>query len=92
MKPINKIIDKYQNYVKHCVDETGRNTTLLPRFLGIYSLEFEDPNIPDVVLMAQKNFFAATHKIHKKYDLKGSTHNRFASEKERAKKSFVCCY
>ena len=87
MKSINNIVGKYQNYVKDCIDETGKNRTLLPRFLGIYSLEFEDSNIPDVVLMAQKNFFAATHKIHKKYDLKGSTHNRFASKKERAKKS-----
>lgn len=73
--------------------QNGLIDTLLPRFLGLYA--FTGPSISPggkakricFVLMA--NVFAGSRQIHLKYDLKGSTHGRRSSEKERKKKSPV---
>ena len=44
---------------------------------------------PDCTVVAMTNFFAAAFSIGTKFDLKGSTVGRAASEKEKSKKSPV---
>ncbi|CAH8439060.1 unnamed protein product [Dicrocoelium dendriticum] len=58
--------------------------TLLPKFHGFYCYQTSRKNIRFVVM---NNLLPSSVKIHEKYDLKGSTHNRRASEKELAKSS-----
>jgi hypothetical protein len=66
----------------------GFTETLLPRFLGLYSLTIgNDPKPVRVLVMA--NVFGGAVTIDRKYDLKGSMHGRLASKKEAAKKSPV---
>mmetsp|Transcript_21167 Transcript_21167/g.42706 ORF Transcript_21167/g.42706 Transcript_21167/m.42706 type:complete len:518 (-) Transcript_21167:31-1584(-) len=99
VKTLVKIIKDYCAYVESCKGERKSSTatgakkteseTLLPRYLGLYGLEFDDPDVPDVVVVAMTNFFGGAYAINRKFDLKGSTYQRAASEKERAKKSPV---
>lgn len=103
VKTLTRILSSYQDHVKSCADSSGStnvdgdgnnsavssaNSSLLPRYLGLYKLIFQD-DTPDVTLVVMTNFFAAANEIHKKFDLKGSTYHREASEKERAKSSPV---
>ena len=37
-------------------------------------------------MIVMKNVFAANHRLHKKYDLKGSTVDREATDKDHARK------
>lgn len=85
IKTLIKILPKYAEYVK----KQG-SKTLLPRYLGMYQLSFTEKDSPeDVTMVVMTNFFGGSHKIHCRFDLKGSTFKRFASEKERAKKAPV---
>lgn len=66
----------------------GFTETLLPRFLGLYSVVV--PNEPKPIrVLVMANVFGGTMSIDRRYDLKGSTHGRKASKRERAKKSPV---
>ncbi|KHJ49114.1 hypothetical protein D918_00232 [Trichuris suis] len=74
---VHSILQKYHNYV---VEQRSR--TLLPQYVGMYRLTVEGAEIYAVVM---RNIFSRNYPISKKYDLKGSTVQRQASEKERAK-------
>ncbi|ORC93710.1 putative phosphatidylinositol-4-phosphate 5-kinase-like [Trypanosoma theileri] len=56
--------------------------TLLPHFVGHHRLEIEGEKI-NIIIM--QNVFATGNTIHEKYDLKGSTVGRFATEAEKMK-------
>ncbi|KAL3311757.1 hypothetical protein Ciccas_009658, partial [Cichlidogyrus casuarinus] len=58
--------------------------TLLPKFYGLHSYRSGGKNIRFVIM---NNILPSRLKIHEKYDLKGSTYKRQASEKERNKSS-----
>ncbi|CAL4060412.1 unnamed protein product [Meganyctiphanes norvegica] len=57
--------------------------TLLPKFSGLYKYKCNTKNIRIIVM---HNVFPSDIEIHQKYDLKGSTYKRKASDKEKAKK------
>lgn len=66
----------------------GFNETLLPRFLGLYSLQLPGkPNAEPVRVLVMANVFGGAMSIDRRYDLKGSTHGRVASKKECAKRA-----
>jgi len=66
----------------------GFTETLLPRFLGLYSVMV--PNEPKPVrVLVMANVFGGTMSIDRRYDLKGSTHGRRASKRELAKRAPV---
>lgn len=56
--------------------------TLLPKFYGLYCVQAGGKNIRIVVM---NNLLPRSVKMHMKYDLKGSTYKRRASQKEREK-------
>ncbi|XP_048476347.1 phosphatidylinositol 4-phosphate 5-kinase type-1 alpha isoform X1 [Rhincodon typus] len=56
--------------------------TLLPKFFGLYCIQSGGNNIRLVVM---NNLLPRVMKMHLKYDLKGSTYKRRASQKEREK-------
>uniref|UniRef100_A0A672PML7 Phosphatidylinositol 4-phosphate 5-kinase type-1 alpha-like n=1 Tax=Sinocyclocheilus grahami TaxID=75366 RepID=A0A672PML7_SINGR len=61
--------------------------TLLPKFYGLYCVQAEGKNIRIVVM---NNLLPRAVPMHLKFDLKGSTHKRRASPKERAKNLPTC--
>ncbi|XP_039265956.1 phosphatidylinositol 5-phosphate 4-kinase type-2 alpha-like [Styela clava] len=67
-------------YHQYAVEQGGQ--TLLPQYLGMYRLTLN--NVEHYVLVT-RNVMSNTLKTHKKYDLKGSTVQREASEKEKTK-------
>lgn len=62
-------------------------TSFLPRFLGLFDLTLlsGDGAGQSYSLVVMTNFFAGMLAIHKRFDLKGSTYKRAASEREKAK-------
>uniref|UniRef100_A0A7S1A134 PIPK domain-containing protein n=1 Tax=Noctiluca scintillans TaxID=2966 RepID=A0A7S1A134_NOCSC len=76
-------------YVQHLDNEPS---SLLPRYLGLYRLvmkvkDGKGGEKPDTIWIGvMPNLFAGIHVISLRYDLKGSTAGRTASEKERIKK------
>jgi len=64
----------------------GFYETLLPRYLGLYSVLVGEDNVP-VKVLVMVNAFSGGSVISRRYDLKGSTHGRLASKKEIAKKT-----
>ncbi|CAH8491832.1 unnamed protein product [Schistosoma haematobium] len=58
--------------------------TLLPKYYGLYCYQSGHKNIRFVVM---NNLLPSSVRIHEKYDLKGSTYGRQASDAERAKSS-----
>ncbi|KAI6235150.1 Phosphatidylinositol 5-phosphate 4-kinase type-2 alpha [Aphelenchoides besseyi] len=67
-------------YHSHVVERQGK--TLLPQYLGLYRITVDGTDSYHLVM---RNVFGSKYTIHKKYDLKGSTVQRQASEKERSK-------
>ncbi|XP_032788512.2 phosphatidylinositol 4-phosphate 5-kinase type-1 alpha isoform X2 [Daphnia magna] len=57
--------------------------TLLPKFFGFYSYICNSKTVRMVVM---NNLLPSSIKLHEKYDLKGSTYKRKASDMERSKK------
>jgi len=74
---LHAILKQYHEYV---VERHGK--TLLPQFLGLYRVTVDNS---DTYLLVMRNIFGGKYAIHKKYDLKGSTVQRQASEKEKTK-------
>merc|ERR1719341_685668 len=58
--------------------------TLLTKYYGMFAYQ---AGLKKIRLVVMKNLFPSGVKMHLKFDLKGSTHGRKASKKERAKKS-----
>ena len=56
--------------------------TLLPQYLGVYRITVDNK---ETYLLVMKSVFSSKFKIHKKYDLKGSTVDRQASSKEKVR-------
>ncbi|OWA54144.1 Phosphatidylinositol 4-phosphate 5-kinase type-1 alpha [Hypsibius exemplaris] len=56
--------------------------TLLPKFFGLYCYKAFGKNVRILVM---DNILPRRIKYHHKFDLKGSSYNRFASEKEKTK-------
>lgn len=71
-----------REYHAHVVTNDGE--TLLPQYLGMYRITV---NSAETYWMVMRNVFSSTLKMHKKYDLKGSTVDRAASNKEKEKSS-----
>ncbi|KAI1717078.1 phosphatidylinositol-4-phosphate 5-Kinase domain-containing protein [Ditylenchus destructor] len=74
---IHSILKQYHEYV---VETHGK--TLLPQYLGLYRITVDGS---ETYLLVMRNIFGGKYNIHKKYDLKGSTIQRQASEKEKSK-------
>ena len=73
-----KMLPKYTRYVKE-----NSTASLLPQFYGLYTLKFSGARELSFVVM--NYWFASTKHIGKRYDLKGSSHGRSASEREKRK-------
>lgn len=78
-------VEEMHCYLKHyhpyIVERHGK--TLLPQYLAMYRLTVDNIETYMVVI---RNVFSSHLRVHKKYNLKGSTIDREASEKERGKK------
>ncbi|XP_071946658.1 phosphatidylinositol 5-phosphate 4-kinase type-2 alpha-like [Antedon mediterranea] len=74
---MHELLKAYHKYVVEIHGET-----LLPQYLGMYRLTV-DGNETYMIIM--RGVFSSTLAIHRKYDLKGSTVDRQASDKEKAK-------
>lgn len=77
IEQMHSLLKQYHPYV---VERHGK--TLLPQYLAMYRITVDNVETYMVVI---RNAFSSNIKIHKKYDLKGSTVDREASQKEREK-------
>lgn len=77
-------VERMHSFLKHyhpyIVERHGK--TLLPQYLGMYRLTVDGV---EHYLVAMRNVFSNHLTIHRKFDLKGSTVDREASEKEKEK-------
>jgi 1-phosphatidylinositol-5-phosphate 4-kinase len=77
-------VERMHSFLKHyhpyIVERHGK--TLLPQYLGMYRLTVD--NVEHYIVVT-RNVFSNHLNIHRKFDLKGSTVDREASEKEREK-------
>lgn len=76
---LHNILPKYYHYI---VEKHAK--TLLPQYLGVYRITVDNK---ETYLLVMKSVFSTKFKIHKKYDLKGSTVDRQASSKEKTKEN-----
>nr|XP_014353107.1 PREDICTED: phosphatidylinositol 5-phosphate 4-kinase type-2 beta isoform X2 [Latimeria chalumnae] len=74
---MHRILKKYHQFI---VEWHG--STLLPQFLGMYRLTVDGV---ETYMVVTRNVFSHRLIVHRKYDLKGSTVSREASDKEKAK-------
>ncbi|KAG8177507.1 hypothetical protein JTE90_012571 [Oedothorax gibbosus] len=81
VEQMHSLLKQYHPYI---VERHGK--TLLPQYLGMYRLTVEGA---ETYIVVMRNIFTTRLKIHKKYDLKGSTVDREASEKEKEKENPV---
>ncbi|ETE56252.1 hypothetical protein L345_18037, partial [Ophiophagus hannah] len=65
-----------------CQNLNQNPRTLLPKFYGLYCVQAGGKNIRIVVM---NNLLPRSVRMHQKFDLKGSTYKRRASQKEREK-------
>ncbi|KAI0981163.1 hypothetical protein GJ496_004624, partial [Pomphorhynchus laevis] len=63
---------------KHYIETRGR--TLLPMYVGLFRLVVDDRHI---YLLVSKHIFDTALPLHEMYSIKGSTVDRYASEKDR---------
>ncbi|CAI8016720.1 Phosphatidylinositol 5-phosphate 4-kinase type-2 alpha [Geodia barretti] len=71
-----------QPYHAHAVTTEGK--TLLPHYLGMYRLTV---NNTETYWIVMRNVLSSSVTIHRKFDLKGSTVDRAATHKEKAKEN-----
>ncbi|ELU08768.1 hypothetical protein CAPTEDRAFT_144687 [Capitella teleta] len=69
-----------KDYHQHIVER--HSETLLPQYMGMYRVTVNDS---ETYLLVMRHIFSPRLNIHRKYDLKGSTVDRQASEKEKSK-------
>lgn len=74
---LHQILPEYHAYVV-----THEGKTFLPHFLGLYRLTV---NSVESYWIVMRNVLNTSVRMHKKFDLKGSTVDRSASDKEKAK-------
>uniref|UniRef100_A0A672Q6L7 Phosphatidylinositol 5-phosphate 4-kinase type-2 alpha n=1 Tax=Sinocyclocheilus grahami TaxID=75366 RepID=A0A672Q6L7_SINGR len=74
---MHNILKKYHQYIVEC-----HGTTLLPQFLGMYRLTVDGD---ETYMIVTRNVFSHRLSVYKKYDLKGSTVAREASDKEKVR-------
>ncbi|XP_072271022.1 phosphatidylinositol 5-phosphate 4-kinase type-2 beta isoform X1 [Pyxicephalus adspersus] len=74
---MHNILKKYHQFIVEC-----HGNTLLPQFLGMYRLTVDGI---ETYMVVTRNVFGHRLGVHRKYDLKGSTVCREASDKEKAK-------
>uniref|UniRef100_A0A8C2L500 Phosphatidylinositol 5-phosphate 4-kinase type-2 alpha n=1 Tax=Cyprinus carpio TaxID=7962 RepID=A0A8C2L500_CYPCA len=72
---MHNILKKYHQYIVEC-----HGNTLLPQFLGMYRLTVDGD---ETYMTVTRNVFSHRLPVYKKYDLKGSTVAREASDKEK---------
>jgi len=77
VEEMHSLLKQYHPYI---VDRHAK--TLLPQYLAMYRITVE--NI-ETYLAVIRNVFSAHLKVHRKYDLKGSTVDREATVKEKGK-------
>jgi len=77
VEEMHHFLKQYHPYI---VDRHAK--TLLPQYLAMYRFTVDNVETYMVVI---RNVFSTHLKVHKKYDLKGSTVDREASDKEREK-------
>merc|ERR1712113_761010 len=80
-KLMRKILPQYYYYVKN------QPNTLLTKFYGMYRVKTH--NRQPIYFVVMGSVFYTDLDIHKIYDLKGSTHGRKATEKEKAQETPV---
>ncbi|KAL3311594.1 Phosphatidylinositol 5-phosphate 4-kinase type-2 alpha, partial [Cichlidogyrus casuarinus] len=74
---LQSILEKYYEYIVQC-----SGNTLLPQFLGLYRVTVSDQ---ETYLLVMRNVFSPRLAVHSKYDLKGTSVDREANEKEKNK-------
>ncbi|XP_064410788.1 phosphatidylinositol 5-phosphate 4-kinase type-2 alpha [Latimeria chalumnae] len=74
---MHNILKKYHQFIVEC-----HGNTLLPQFLGMYRLTVDGI---ETYMIVTRNVFSHQLSVYRKYDLKGSTVAREASDKEKAK-------
>ncbi|XP_052091821.1 phosphatidylinositol 5-phosphate 4-kinase type-2 alpha-like [Mytilus californianus] len=77
VEQMHHILKQYHQYIVEVHAQT-----LLPHYLGMYRITVNDV---EHYLIIMRNVFSPRLTIHKKYDLKGSTVDRHASDKEKSK-------
>ncbi|XP_078321321.1 phosphatidylinositol 5-phosphate 4-kinase type-2 alpha-like [Crassostrea virginica] len=77
VEQLHLILKQYHQFI---VENHAK--TLLPQYLGMYRITVNDT---ETYLVVMRCVFSPRLTIHKKYDLKGSTVDRSASDKEKAK-------
>lgn len=77
VEQMHHILKQYHQYIVEVHAQT-----LLPHYLGMYRITVNDV---EHYLIVMRNVFSPRLTIHKKYDLKGSTVDRAASDKEKTK-------
>lgn len=68
---------------------TTEGQTLLPQYLGMYRLTV---NSAETYWMVMRNVLSSVVKMHIKFDLKGSTVDRQASDKEKVRRYMYMTY
>ncbi|XP_021956041.1 phosphatidylinositol 5-phosphate 4-kinase type-2 alpha isoform X2 [Folsomia candida] len=77
VEQMHALLKQYHPYV---VERHGK--TLLPQYLGMYRVTVDGG---EHYMVVTRNVFSNHLKIHRKYDLKGSTVDREAKDKEKGK-------
>jgi hypothetical protein len=72
------VLEAYYKYMK------SHTNTLLCSFYGLFKIRFNHKKNDWIVVIVMENAFNTKLKLHSKFDLKGSTKNRFVTEKEQA--------